>query len=137
MAGRLDWRGAQTREQVIAAVIDGLTEFGLTHETAAKSKLQPGRGVVTSTLRRSIHAADPAYNFASDDVPATPGSPERSGSGGGAAHQGSTISIVVGSGMVYARAIEELYAYMMESFQEVAPRLADILGKHAGRRGLR
>lgn len=133
----MDWQGAACREQVAGAVQAGLTEFGLRHEGEAKSELKKGRGVVTGTLRRSVHSAEPTYNFAADDVQPNPGSPERGGSGGQAAIEGDVVSILVGSGLVYARVIEDRYAYMSQSHARVLPDLVGILEKHAAARGLK
>lgn len=132
----LIWKGDTVKADAIAAITDGLTEFGLTHETASKGRLRPGRGVLTGTLRRSVHAAKPGYNFAGDDVPPTRGAPERSGQGGGAAVSGNLVSIVVGSGMRYAAKIEDMYAYIQQGHDQVKGSLTGIIQKHAAKRGL-
>lgn len=133
---RLDWRGAQVRAQVVAAVTDGLAEFGLRHETEAKRELTPGRGVLTGTLRRSIHSAGVSYNFAGDDVTPTPGSPERGGQMAAIAESGGKVAVVTGSGMRYARTIEERYAYLKNSYTRVLPQLPAVLEKHGRLKGL-
>lgn len=132
----LKWLGDELTEDIEAALKDGLTEFGLTHETAAKGQLAPGHGVLTGTLRRSIHSAYPTYNYAADDVPPSNGSPERSGRGGGAGVFKTKASIVVGSGMRYARKIEDMYGYIQQGHDQVIGKLPDILNKHAAKRGL-
>lgn len=133
---KLEWKGAQFRGQVVDAIAAGLTEFGIRHESEAKRQLVPGQGVLTGTLRRSIHAAGPSYNFAADDVAPAPGTPERAGTGGEAEEIGGSVVISVGSGMSYARKIEELYYYLTDSFWIVEPQLLPTLEKHARERGL-
>lgn len=134
---RLDWKGPQVRELVVAAVKDGLAEFGLRHETEAKRGLQPGRGVLTGTLRRSLHAAGTAYDFAGDDVKPSENTPERGGQTADLAEQDGKITVVVGSGMVYARRIEELYAYLQNSHNQVLPQLMPSIERAAAGRGLK
>ena len=107
MASRLEWKGAEFRGQVVDAIAAGLTEFGIRHESEAKRQLVPGQGVLTGTLRRSIHAAGPSYNFAADDLPPASGTPERAGTGGEAEEVGGSVVISVGSGMSYARAQDQ------------------------------
>jgi hypothetical protein len=132
----LIWKGTQVYEDVAAALVDGITEFGLTHETEAKRELLPGRGVLTGTLRRSIHAASPDYQFGDDDLPPTPSSPERGGQGLDVQPQKDRIAVTVGSGMAYARYIKQLYGYITQSHGRVIDKLPGIIRKHAARRGL-
>lgn len=133
----LKWMGNQVRSDVIAAIIDGVTEFGLTHETEAKRELTPGHGLLTGTLRRSIHAAGPDYPFAGDDVKPKQGSPDRSGQGMDIKEKNGRVAVTVGSGMIYARKIEELYGYISGSHRRVIGRLEGIIKKHARARGLK
>lgn len=132
----LVWKGDQVYQDVAAAIVDGMTEFGLTHETEAKRELTPGHGVLSGTLRRSTHAASPNYEFGSDDVPPTPSSPERGGQGLNVQPLKDRIAVTVGSGMVYARRIEDLYGYITNAHGRVIGKLPEIIRKHAGRRGL-
>lgn len=132
----LIWKGGEVSAETKAMLADALTEFGLTHETAAKGQLAPGHGVASGTLRRSIHAAYPTYAFSQDDVPPSNNSPERSGRGGSAGVFKNKVSINVGSGMVYARRIEDLYAYITQAHEQVIGKLPGIIEKHAARRGL-
>lgn len=136
MGYRLDWKGAKCKEQVVGAVKVGLGRFGLVHETEAKRELGPGHGVLSGTLRRSIHSAKPAYNFGGDDVPPSSGSPER---GGAAAAEvvGAKVIVSVGSGMVYARAIEEMYGYVQKGHERALPQLNGLLEQAASEAGLK
>jgi len=132
----LEWRGAETRKLVVAAVLDGLAEFGLRHETASKGELAPGRGVVTGTLRRSIHSSPPSYDFNSDHTKPSGGSPERGGSSPSLSEQGGRVMVVVGSGMQYARLIEDRYSYVRKGHERVIGDLLNVLEKHARAQGL-
>lgn len=133
----LIWRGDDIYERVEKAVTSGLTEWALTTESSAKAALHPGRGVVTGTYRRSIHAAGLAYNFEADNVRPSASSPERSGRGGNASRNGDTISIVIGSGMIYAGFLERLYRVIEGAFINTQDALPGILRKHALREGLK
>lgn len=132
----VDWKGDDVAKTAALAVRDGLSEFAGRWETAAKGSVKPGRGVVTGTYRRSLHGAGPNYNFARDDVPPTPGTPERGGKAT-ARRQGATISVVCGSGMRYARVLENRYNVVRGAHERVAPQLPAIIERHAVRLGLR
>lgn len=135
MGYKLDWRGAQCKAQVTGAIRVGLSRFGLVHETEAKRELSPGRGVLTGTLRRSTHAAAPSYDFGSDDVTPSRDTPER---GGNAVAEvvGTSVIVVVGSGMRYAKRIEELYAYVQKGHERALPQLEGLLNAAAREAGL-
>lgn len=133
---KLNWNGPALRAQVVEAVVLGVTRFGLHHETLAKGKLVKGRGKVTATLQRSIHAADPSYNFAGDDVPPSTSSPERGGKEANISEVDGKVAVAVGSGLVYARRIENLYGYMEESHAEALPQLPVLIEQAAQEKGL-
>lgn len=134
---RVEWKGDDVLKTVMQAVQAGMTDYAGRWETAAKGSLRPGRGVVTSTYRRSLHAATPRYNFGNDDVPPRPGSPERGGRGVVTQRQGDTISGVVGSGMRYARSLENRYNVVRGAHDRVAPQLPGLIEKHAKAAGLK
>jgi len=127
---RLDWRGSALLAVIKPAVIAAVTEFGLRHETASKSSPQPNRGIVTATYQRSIHAASPDYDFASDNVTPARDTPERAGTGGGAVLEGSKVQVRVGSGMEYAGALEKRYGFIQAGHDQVAPLAPEILERH-------
>lgn len=133
---RLDWRGDDVRREAVNAIYGAVLELGGRWEAAAKGSVRPGRGVLTGTYRRSLHYARPDYDFASDDVPPSPGSPERSGHGGGPEVRGDKISILLGSGLNYARKLEALYGVVVGAFDQVRGQFLDILERHAKKRGL-
>lgn len=126
---KLDWRGAALRSQVVETVVAGVQEFGLTHERRAKGKLYKGHGVLTGTLRRSIHADEIGADFG--------GSDSEGGQLPNVSEKDGAVGVAVGSGLVYAGRIEELYGYMAESHVETLPELPGILEKHAAKRGLK
>ena len=137
MAQDLVWYGDEVYNIVEAAAVDGLTEWAITTETAVKGSLHPGRGVLTGTYRRSVHAASPDYNFGSDNVTPSANSPDRSGKGGGAKRKGDTVSIAIGSGMAYAGRLEDMYSPVIGGFERTKGSLLGILRKHAIRNGLK
>lgn len=104
---RLNWKGdlvAKMSEEQICAIMG---EIALIGEGEAKKELQKGRGVLTGTLRRSIHAATPDYEFATDNVEAAPASPERGNKKVLARRVGNRLVVLLGSGLSYAMAIHQ------------------------------
>lgn len=85
-----------------------LTEFGLVAEGASKKELKKGHGVLTGTLRRSVHLATPDYRFSNDKVEPSKSSPERGGSEvePKETEKGKFV-LVLGSGMPYALKIHQ------------------------------
>lgn len=136
MRWNLELRKDALRADIIAAASDGLTEMSLNHERLAKSRLVKGRGVVTGTLRRSIHAADVDYNFGSDDVQPSPGAPERGGRVFALAERNGKLIVTTGSGMKYARKIDDRYGYLSGTHKQAAAELPSLIEKHAKKRGL-
>jgi len=140
---RLRWKGAEARVMVIKAIIGGVNEFHLDVEREAKAILQPGHGVVTGTLRRSIHADSPTYTWGSDDVAPTPGAPERGGTGEMPQEQGNAVVGTIGSGLSYAKPVHDGhgsfggYQYITRAHEKQSPTLPDKLNKHARLQGLK
>ena len=122
---RLDWRGKQTEAAVIAGLIDGLSEIGLRVEAEAKKELYPGHGKVTGTLQRSIHTAEPGYNWRGDS----------GGMSGKAALKDGGVSIEVGSGLEYAMSVHQGhhgftgYHYLVNAVDKVRPKALEIVTK--------
>lgn len=131
----VQWMGDQLRETVVGAVVSGLNEYGARTETAAKSSLKPGRGVLTGTYRRSIHSGPPSYNYGGDDVKPSNNTPERGGQGGGEV-DGDSVRILIGSGMRYAMRLEQRYNVIAGAQEKTAGQLPGILQKHAKAAGL-
>lgn len=133
----LKWKG----EEVVKLCEDQLkaimTEAGLTAEGEAKKQLRKGHGVITGTLRRSIHAAQPDYNFAADDVKAAAGTPERGGKSVEAvAVSAHRVEIALGSGLKYAMKIHQGwgsfkgYHYLTNGVDKMKAKLGEIIGRH-------
>ena len=140
---RLQWKGAQTKEQVVRAVIGGVHEFHLEVEREAKANLQPGAGVITGTARRDIHADAPTHSWASDDVAPTPGTPERGGTGEMPQEQGNTVVGTIGGGVSYQMALHEGhgsfpgYQHITRGYEKIQHKLPGKLEKHARIQGLK
>ena len=140
---RLDWRGPQAVAACIDQVVKpALAEWALYKvEKKAKAKLYKGHGVLTGTLRRSIHTAGPGYAWDSDSCEPSTGSPERGGVLGEPAEAGGRIVLELGSGMEYALGVHQGhgsfggYHFLTEAVDEEAPSLPPILEKHG--RGLK
>jgi hypothetical protein len=103
MKWRLNWRGAEVAKLASDQVIEIMSDVGLAAEGNAKRELAKGHGVITGTLRRSIHAATPGYGWSGD----AGGTGERGGSRVRAERSGGRIHIEVGSGLEYAMAIHQ------------------------------
>lgn len=122
--------------ELLARLGPAVEELGLRVEAEAKRELQPGHGVETGTLRRSIHAAAPSYDFAGDDVEPSDASPERGGGGATAERDGDKLLVAVGSGLVYALAVHQGhgsfggYHYLTNAVEKVRPKAPAILQKH-------
>lgn len=135
MGYKLDWKGVQCKAQVVGAVKVGLGRFGLVHEREVKRELRAGQGVLTGTLRRSVHSADPSYDFPGDDVAPSNSTPERGGNAA-AAIVGNKVITSVGSGMVYAHYIEQIYGYIQKGHERALPELNELLEQAASEAGL-
>lgn len=103
----MDWRGGEVLEEVEAALIEILADFGLTVESEAKQELDKGHGVKTGTLRRSIHAGKVDYNWAGDDVEPSEGSPDRGGQKVRPSRAQKQMTLAVGSGLKYALPVHQ------------------------------
>lgn len=102
------WNGPQVQAAVQGNMAKALGKFGLVAEGFSKKELYKGHGVLTGTLRRSIHTAGPSYNWAGDNVSADAGSPERGGSMNEATIEGGRIiTLALGSGMAYALTVHQ------------------------------
>lgn len=144
---RLDWLGDVVYEDAMRLLSEAWGQVGLAVEGEAKKELYKGHGVVTGTLRRSIHTAKPGYSWSGDNVEPTPNTPERGGKQVVAENNGTEVRLEVGSGMNYAAAIEfgfsvaveyamkgiknfEGYRYMRIGLDKVKPRIPDILSSY-------
>jgi hypothetical protein len=113
-----------------------MTEFALTAEGEAKKELIKGHGVLTGTLRRSIHAGEPGYNFSGDDVEPSESTPERGGTSVKPTREGNRFILALGSGMVYALKIHQGwgsfggYHYITNGVDKTKAKMDTIVARH-------
>lgn len=130
------WNGDEIGKAVAQNVASAMGEFGLRVEGYAKKELKKGHGVITSTLRRSIHVAQPGYNWSGDDVKPGPGTPERGGQKFEALVNGRKITIEVGSGLGYALPVHqghhsfEGYHFLTIGLEKAKPEMPIVLSKY-------
>jgi hypothetical protein len=128
MGVRLDWRGDEVRREVERRMAQAMGRFGLNAEGEAKRQLWKGHGVITGTLRRSIHTAQPGYNWGGDS-----GETEMGGKAVDAAVHGERIVVELGSGLRYALAVHQGhhgfsgYHYLVNGVERAKAQLAAIL----------
>jgi hypothetical protein len=101
------WNGPKVVLATQTNVAKALGKFGLVAEGFSKKELTKGHGVITGTLRRSIHTAQPGYDWAGDNVPPEAGTPELGGANVEAAIEGSQITLQLGSGLQYALPVHQ------------------------------
>lgn len=138
----LNWLGDEVLADYADAVDDALISFGLEWEGDSKRELKPGRGKITGTLQRSIHAAPANFNFGTDDMPAGPGAPERGGKNFDPNRNGDLVEMALGSGLKYALPVHDGhrsfkgYFYITEPYEKLAPKFPnDHLGPALKARG--
>lgn len=138
---RLNWRGDEVKRLVMENTAKAFGEYALLVEGESKKQLRRGHGVLTGTLRRSIHAALPSYDWKSDD---SENGPERGGSIVVPEIDENHITVSVGSGLVYAMAIHqgwqpgykkmkgqfEGYHFITNGEKKAKPQLKSILAKY-------
>lgn len=133
---RLDWKGDEVK---LAMQENGgkiISEFALTVEGEAKKELQKGHGVLTGTLRRSIHTVLPGFDWGSDDVEPSGSSPERGGDKVEPEASGGKLTVQVGSGLKYALPVHqghhsfEGYHYLSHGLDMAKRELATIIRRH-------
>lgn len=139
MGRKFTWKGDAVLKDFRRGIGEGLAEFGLRIEAKAKGELKKGRGVITGTLRRSIHVATPGYNWSGDNVPPAEGTPDRGGELVKPKIAGGRVWVEVGSGMEYALAVHDGhhsfsgYKYITGPVDDLSPDLPRILTSHLSR----
>src|SRR5512142_2111304 len=98
---QLNWLGQVVFQDAMRILSDAWGQVGLAVEGNAKKELYKGHGVLTGTLRRSIHTAKPGYAWPGDNVEPENDTPERGGKSVKADANASEVRLEVGSGMVY------------------------------------
>lgn len=127
------WQPGVAVDDKLAKLAVAYGRFGLRVEACAKKVLQKGHGVLTGTLRRSIHTAGPDYTFASDDVRPSESTPERGGTFVEAGVANRKLSLLVGSGLQYALKIHNGfggfpgYHYLTLGLKKAKPELPKFL----------
>ena len=130
---RLDWKGEDLKRTIQINGAKIISEFALTVEAEAKKELRKGHGVLTGTLRRSIHTALPGYDWSGDDVEPSGSAPER---GGEQVVPEGNLTVQVGSGLVYAMAVHQGhhnfsgYHYLTDGLKKAQDKLSSILAKY-------
>ena len=132
----LNWRGEEVVRLCEEKAVEIMAEFVLIAEGESKKTLAKGHGVITGTLRRSIHAEDADYNFGGDNVAPSGSSPERGGRGIVPKKDGHRVIAALGSGLVYAMRIHQGwgkfpgYHYLTNGVERAKGRLAAIITRH-------
>ena len=136
MSVKLKWRGKEVMEAVMRNVAAAMGEFALRVEGNSKKQLRRGHGVLTGTLRRSLHTAEPGYNWGADDVEPGASTPELGNRKFEAVVNGKKITIQVGSGLRYALAVHQGhhsfdgYHYLTIGLEQAKKKLPGILRKY-------
>lgn len=137
MAKRIKtWRGPEIMKAVSQNVSKALGEFGLRVVGHSMKELEHGHGVETGTLRRSLHVAQPGYNWSGDDVVPSRSSPNRNNYKFEAVVNGKKITIQVGSGLGYALPVHQGhhsfmgYHFLTNGLDKTKPELPSILKKY-------
>jgi len=136
----MKWYGDQLANNVETDLAEAWIDVGLTCEKNAKAELRKGHGVVTGTLRRSIHIEQPGYNWSGDDVTPQPGTPERGSKRIAPKRSGSKVTLLIGSGMNYAMGIEigfgsfTGYHYLRNGWNKTKGQVLDIIKRRIQRK---
>lgn len=146
----LDWKGDELKVEMRRRMAEALGQFALVVEGESKKELtkgsrpsgkrkhragQGGHGVVTGTLRRSIHTAAPGYEWSSDDVEPSNSTPERGKQNVKGVEDGTQITVEVGSGLSYALPVHqghhtfEGYHFLTNGLERAKGQLGNILAK--------
>jgi len=136
----LNWKGDEVLRVTKENGAKIIAEFGLTVEGVSKKELRKGHGVLTSTLRRSIHTALPGYDWGGDDVKPSAGAPERGGSEVKPDASNDQLTVEVGSGLKYAMAVHQGhhsfagYHYLTIGLSKAKAKLASIIARYQVKR---
>lgn len=125
------WRGKEVTLAVGQNMAKALGKFGLVAEGHAKKELRKGHGLITGLLRRSIHTAQPGYNWSGDD-----GASDQGGNLTEAVIEGNRIHLLLGSGLIYALPVHqghhsfEGYHYLTIGLQKAKAEMPGILKEY-------
>lgn len=146
----VNWKGDAAFGQIEQALGDALVEIANRIEGEAKKVLKPsarvktgrgkyvwvrggGRGKRTGTLQRSIHAAEPNYQFSNDDVIPSTSTPERGNGSPRPRKSANRLILAVGTGMEYAMLMHLRYKYITIGYNKVQPKALSIVEKYIAR----
>ena len=143
MARIKKWRSKEIVQKVSENVSKAMGEIALRAEGHSKRELRKGHGVVSGTLRRSIHTAQPGYDWSKDGASVTIKGKRAKGSSftlGGklidALIESKKITIQLGSGLGYALPVHQGhhsfsgYHYLTNGVDKAKPELPAVLKKH-------
>jgi hypothetical protein len=131
----LDWHGDEVLAAVLAAMSPVMGRIGLMVEGEAKKQLTKGHGVITGTLRRSIHCAEEGYVWSGDNVEPDEGTPELGNNQVNPEPNEIGLSIEVGSGLLYAMPVHQGrgsfqgYHYLTNAVEIVRQRVPGIVAE--------
>lgn len=126
MKWKLKWEGDKVLEIADEAIRGVVSDIGLSVEGDSKTELYKGHGVITGTLRRSIHAAPPSHDFSGEG--ASNPSPEKID---------GKWTIAVGSGLTYAMPVHQGhhsfagYHYITRGVEKTRPKVPEFVAKRA------
>lgn len=130
------WNGSQVTLAVQGNMAKALGKFGLVAEGFSKKELRKGHGVLTGTLRRSIHTAQPGYDWAGDNQVPDASAPERGGSATDGLVEGNRVTLQLGSGLRYALPVHQGhhnfagYHYLTNGIEKAKALMPNILKAH-------
>lgn len=143
------WQPETVVDEKLVKLSRAFGKFGLAVEGQSKKVLQKsakvksgkrwvyvrggGRGKRTGTLQRSIHTAQPGYRWAADDVESSDQAPERGSKRTDAAVSGRRLSLLVGSGLVYAHVQHLRYKYLTLGLARAKPQLNGFIDEELGK----
>lgn len=134
---RLKWSGDVALAHAQAIMVKAMMEIGLRIEGESKKELYKGHGVITGTLRRSIHTAVPGYTWRGDNVKPSASTPERGGHETRPVNLAGRLVVQVGSGLEYAIWVHqghhsfEGYHFLRNGVDKVRPLVGVIVRRHA------
>lgn len=131
MKWKFKWEGPRIVELSMDAIMDIMSDAGLDAEGNSKRELYKGHGVVTGTLRRSIHAAPYGYGWAGDS-----GGGEMGGRRVRPTRQGHRVVLEVGTGLGYAMPVHQGhhsfagYHFMTNGVNKTKGSMPGIIARH-------
>jgi hypothetical protein len=135
----LNWKGDVVVKIAEAALTEIVADLGEIAEAESKRELNPGHGLLSGDLRRSIHVAEPGHVYAGED-----GKSERGGKRVLPVRAGARFALSLGSGLKYAMAIHQGwplgypglrgqfagYHYLSKGVDRARPQLKVVVQRH-------